>query len=294
MQPNPSSEPRLRFSWRPWGRGSGELSGAVGIYRQALVGFSDVRDASSVFVTWLPYEGDAPLASRHAQVGWQQSNGRVNWSVEGYLREMKNISVPLWQPSADFTTELGIANGKVRGLDTRVEYVGGRLYGFVGYGYSWTRYESAQRDFGVWFDEPVQSFHPPHDRRHQVNAMASVELGEFTVGVRWQFGSGLPYTRPMGFDEFFDSRIGLPSPHRIFGETRLIVDRPYQGRLPTMHRLDLSVERGFDLPFGRLEARGGAMNLYDRTNIFYYDVFLNRRVDQLPLFPFLAVRLTGG
>jgi hypothetical protein len=124
--------------------------------------------------------------------------------------------------------------------------------------------------------------------------MASVEMGEFTVGMRWQFGSGLPYTRPMGFDEFFDSRIGLPSPHRIFGETRLIVDRPYQGRLPTMHRLDLSVERGFDLPFGRLEARGGAMNLYDRTNIFYYDDFLNRRVDQLPLFPYLAVRLTGG
>jgi hypothetical protein len=207
---------------------------------------------------------------------------------------MRHISVPLWQVSADFTTRLAFADGRVRGVDTRIEYSRGRFYGFLGYGFSRVVYESSQQSFGTWFEETVQSYNPPHDRRHQLNTVASVEAGGFTVAARWQFGSGLPFTRPMGFDEFFDSSNFLPMPYHVFGETRLIVDKPYQGRLTTMHRLDLSVQRELNLRFGRIEARGGAMNLYDRTNIFYYDVFLNRRVDQLPLFPYLAVKFTAG
>jgi len=294
IQPILSFEPRLRLSWRPRGERTAELSGALGIYRQALVGISDVRDASSVFIAWKHYGGEAPMESRHAQLGWQQTVGNVNWSVEGYLREMTNISVPLWEVSAAFNTRLGVANGSVRGVDTRIEYMGGRFYGFVGYGYSRALYRSAQQNFGVWFGEPIQSYNPPHDRRHQVNAIGSVEVGEFSVGVRWQLGTGLPFTRPMGFDEFFDYRADVQSPYHFFGETRMIVDKPYLGRLPTMHRLDLSVQRDFDFSFGRLEVRGGAMNLYDRRNIFYYDVYTQRRVDQLPLFPYLSVRFGGN
>jgi hypothetical protein len=294
VQPIAGIEPRLRLSWRPWGRESEEITGAFGIYRQGLIGISDVRDASSVFVAWKPYADNDPVAATHAQVGWQQTIGNLNWSVEGYLREMKHISVPEWQVSADFNTELAFADGSVRGVDTRVEYTRGRFYGFVGYGFSQVEYETSQPSFPTWYGESAQNYNPPHDRRHQLNTVASVEAQGFTLAARWQFGSGLPFTRPMGFDELFDSSNFLPMPYYVFGETRIIVDKPYQGRLTTMHRLDLSVQREFTLSFGKLEARGGAMNLYDRTNIFYYDVYLDRRVDQLPLFPYLAVKFTGG
>jgi hypothetical protein len=182
----------------------------------------------------------------------------------------------------------------VRGVDTRIEYTRGRFYGFVGYGFSRVEYETSQPSFETWYGESVQVYNPPHDRRHQLNSVVSVEAGGFTLAARWQFGSGLPFTKPMGFDELFDSSIFLPMPYHQFGETRVIVVRPYNGRLTSMHRLDLSVQREFHLSFGRLEARGGAMNLYDRTNIFYYDLFLDRRVDQLPFFPYLAVKFTGG
>lgn len=74
----------------------------------------------------------------------------------------------------------------------------------------------------------------------------------------------------------------------------MIVEKPYLGRLPVMHRLDLSVQREFDLSFGTFEGRAGAMNLYDRQNIFYYDIYTQRRVDQLPLFPYLALKFTAG
>jgi hypothetical protein len=75
------------------------------------------------------------------------------------------------------------------------------------------------------------------------------------------------------------------------GTSRLILDRPFTARLPTMHRLDLSLERGFDLSFGRLTIQAGAINAYDRRNMFYYDLFTGRRVDQLPLSPYAAVTL---
>lgn len=75
---------------------------------------------------------------------------------------------------------------------------------FLGYGYAWTEYVAADDAFGLWFDEPVQRYHPPHDRRHQVNALASVDVAGFTASARWHLGSGLPFTRPMGFEEAFD------------------------------------------------------------------------------------------
>jgi len=39
------------------------------------------------------------------------------------------------------------------------------------------------------------------------------------------------------------------------------------------------------------QLQAGAINAYDRTNIFYYDLFTQRRVDQLPLAPYAAITL---
>jgi outer membrane receptor protein involved in Fe transport len=207
------------------------------------------------------------------------------------LKRIHDVPVPIWQTTAQFNTRLALANGRVYGADLRLEYNGPRLYGFVGYGYGWTQYEAAQDLFSSWFGEPVQRYHPPHDRRHQINAVASLDVGGFTVGTRWQLGSGLPFTRPIGFDEWFDFRDRLDDVHLRHGTTRVILDKPYQGRLPLIHRLDLSVNRTFQLPFGNMEIQAGAINLYDQTNIFYYDVYTHRRVDQLPFAPYASLRL---
>jgi hypothetical protein len=41
----------------------------------------------------------------------------------------------------------------------------------------------------------------------------------------------------------------------------------------------------------QLQLQAGVVNAYDRTNIFYYDVFANRRIDQLPFAPYASVKL---
>ena len=284
-------EPRLRASWEPFG-GGGKLQGALGLYRQDVVGISDMRDVGSVFTAWMRTPDDLPIEAVHAILGWQQSlPGGARWSVEGYYKRLKDIPVPLWQAVAAFTTHLGRADGKSYGADARLEYTIPHFYGLLGYGLGWTEYEVSQAEFMRWFGDPVQRFHPPHDRRHQLNALINLDLAGFTASARWQLGSGLPFTQPLGFDEAFDFARDLYDVSSAIGTTRLVLDRPFTGRLPVTHRLDLSLERGFDLPFGRLSAQVGAINGYDRRNMFYYDLFTGRRVDQLPFAPYASLTL---
>jgi len=290
LLPRIGIEPRLRVGFLPFGRDSGRLEGAVGLYRQDLVGTSDLRDVGSVFMAWMRAVDNAPAQAIHALLGWQQSHGEaLHWSVEGYHKWLEDVPVPRWTAVTTFQTQLIRASGRAYGVDARIAIDLPRFYGFVGYGYGYIEYEATQREFGSWFGEPVQQFHPPHDRRHQVNAVGNLEIGAFNVAARWQFGSGLPYTPVLGFDEAFDYAYDLHEIGKELGTPRVVADRPFTGRLPVMHRLDVSVSRGFDLAFGALELQAGAINSYDRRNIFYYDLFTARRVDQLPIAPYAAL-----
>ena len=109
--------------------------------------------------------------------------------------------------------------------------------------------------------------------------------------MRWQYGSGLPYNRALGFDGFLlvDGNLDVFTDP---GNRRVIYEKPYNGLLPTYHRLDITLKRIYDLP-GRaqLTAMVGLINAYDRRNLFYLDVFTLRRVDQLPLIPTFGVKI---
>lgn len=290
-----SVEPRLRFSWEPsvGDEGDSELNIAFGRYLQTLVGISDTRDASSAFTAWMaePFGGPR-MEAWHALSGWRQPLGnRLNVSVEGYYKWLRNLPVTVWSTLAEFTTDLAVANGRVYGSDIRLEYNHRPLYGFIGYGYSNTEYQSAQDHFSLWFGEPVQRYHPPHDRRHQVNGLMSFSFGKFTTSLRWELGTGLPFTRPIGFDEIFFYNEKLPDLHREFGTTRVILEKPYRGRMPAYHRLDFSLEREFIFSKARMSLQIGAINMYDHTNLFYYDVYTHRRINQLPFAPYFSLKL---
>lgn len=285
----PSAEPRVRLAWHP--HPNHTFSAAAGLYRQPIVGVSDERDTGSVFVAWMPApEGQHQPQAVHVLGGWQGQFGPIQLAAEGYYKHLSHLSVPRWSARARFTTDLTLASGNVYGVDTRLGWQRGPLYTYLGYGFSWTRYTATQDDLAMWFGEPIQAYHPPHDRRHQLNAVLSLDLGMFTTNVRWEYGSGLPFTQPIGFDEFIPPR-GVPDVQDDFGEPRLIYEKPYQGRLPAYHRLDISVERAIDLGSAELTLQAGGINVYDRNNLFYFDLFTVQRVDQLPLVPYLSLKL---
>ena len=283
-------EPRVRLTMD---FGIHRLSFAGGVYHQEIVGLTDRRDAGDVFTAWTSSPiGEVPEAV-HALAGYQvRPTSWLRLAVEGFYKSMSNLSIAEWSAFPRFTTRLQPADGTVVGLDSRLEINAGPFSGFVNYGYSEVEYNARQTEIQYWFGSSEYAFAPPHDRRHQLNAVGSLSLAGFTFNVRWQYGSGLPFSEALGFDEF----LVLEGPTDLFekpGETRVLYSYPYGGRLPSYHRLDLSLEKSFDLPGGvAISLLASGTNAYDRTNLFYIDLFTLDRLDQLPLIPAFGVKLS--
>ena len=293
---SPSVEPRLQMSWQPRGRVDEEIHAALGIYRQPFAGLTDFRDAGTSFTTFilLP-ESERRMEARHALLGWRQPIGDFfDFSVEGYYKEIKDTPVATWGPVARFATALAYADGTVRGMDLRLNLNYRRFYMGLGYGYSITEYTTRQDHFGTWFGEPVQSYNPPHDRRHQLNAQTGFNVGNFSTNVSWSYGSGLPYTRPLGFDSFFSFDQRPPDVTEDYGEPRVLLDKPFKGRMPDFHRLDISVSQAFNAGTKDIKVQAGAINTYNRENLFYYDVFNQRGINQLPLTPYVSLKIESN
>ncbi len=282
-------EPRFRMRWE---QGIHRFSAAAGLYHQEVVGLNDRRDAGDIFTAWTasPF-GKVPEAL-HLIAGWRvQPTPWLDLSVEGFYKKLSNIFIPEWTAFPRFTTNLQQADGRVRGLDLRLELKAGFFYSLLSYGLSEVTYDAEIPAVALLYGEEETSYAPPHDRRHQVNALVAVSQFGFDLNVRWQFGSGLPFNKSMGFDRFIllDSLRNLLE---VPGDERVLYERPYTGRLPTYHRLDVSLERAFELGgSARLTFQGGLINAYDRPNLFYLDLFTLRRVDQLPLIPTLGIKL---
>ncbi|HET6569567.1 MAG TPA: TonB-dependent receptor [Rhodothermales bacterium] len=295
---DPYLEPRLRVVWK---HGVHQVSAAAGVYHQEIVGISDRRDAASVFTVWagVPTADEAPKDVRsgrlskavHTILGYQVSPTKwLDLSIEGFHKEMGNLFVPEWTPFPRLTTRVQPARGRSSGFDVRVEFRPGPFYGYVTYGYAQTIYQAEQANLIYWYGVESMRYRPPHDRRHQVNALLTTTLAGVDLSVRWAFGSGLPFSRALGFDGFvlLDDVMDLS---KAPTSRRVIYERPYNGLLPTYHRLDLSIERTINLRPVQLTLQGSLINVYDRRNIFYLDVFTLQRVDQLPIIPSFGIKL---
>ena len=108
---------------------------------------------------------------------------------------------------------------------------------------------------------------------------------------QWQFGSGFAYTRSIGFDVWIPFTGSNVDVSRQQGVTRVLFDEPYSARMPAYHRLDLWIEKSFRRDRVRGALRAGAVNVYDRDNLFYFDLFTFRRIDQLPFVPSVGIKL---
>ena len=280
-------EPRVRLRWE---RGIHHWSAAAGLYQQYIVGLSDRRDATNIFTAWVETPFDEGTRAVHTLLGYRIEP--VPWleiSMEGFYKRMKRLFIGAWTPFPSFTTRLQQADGEAVGFDIRLEVRRPWFYGFINYGYSSTLYEINPANPALV--DPGK-FRPPHDRRHQINLLASTSIYGFDLNVRWQFGSGLPYTPVEGFDGFI-LMDGVVDVRTVRGLPRVIYQSiPYQAQLPAYHRLDVTVDRTFSAPGGvDVTAQVGVLNAYDRANLFTLDLLTARRTDQLPLVPIAGLKV---
>ena len=281
-------EPRMRLSVWPTGRdGRHQLNASWGIYHQALTGLSDERDLGNLFTAWITTpDGQEAMQSMHGILGWNvQVKPWLSGAVETFYKDYDHITAPIFSPFPRFTTTLQEASGVAYGADVRVNLenrpfiLDTILDGNVSYTWSTVEYEAGP-----------YTYHPAHDRRHQLNAVLHAQKGDVGFTVQWQYGSGLPFTESGGFDVWYlltpDVDVASES-----GVDRIVYAEPFGGRQPTYARMDVWLERRVEKGRYIGTLRAGVLNLINRANLFYYDLFTFSRVDQLPLIPSVGLKM---
>lgn len=287
-------EPRLRAFFRPGGADARhQFVGAWGLYRQDLEGISDRRDAGDVFTAWISSGiGDRVPRAMHVIGGYGYKASRAfSFEIEGYYKKLDYLLAPAFQSVPSFSARLQETDGTVVGVDVKTSVERGPAFASLAYGFSRTRYRALDTRAQVLYGGGPYTYAPPHDRPHQLTAVVAVDIKGFQLSTQWQFGAGLPFTRSSGFDTF----VLLDSLNDVTvdpGVARVLYGQPYDARLPTYHRLDVSLERVFAVrPNLDVTLQAGVTNAYDRRNLFYLDLFTLRRIDQLPLIPSAGLKV---
>ena len=233
----------------------------------------------------VPEDAEVPRALHAIVGGRSRVQSWLSVAAEAYYKDFANLSVPIFSAFPAFTTALQPADGMARGIDIRLEVrdrpfnYDSVLDGYISYALSEVEYQAAQ-----------VAYHPAHDRRHQVNALVHAQRGTLGLTLQWQFGSGLPFTSSSGFDvwHLLTPDVDVASDP---GVERVLYNTPFNRRQPRYHRIDLWLERRIE--HGRTVAtlRAGVVNLLNRDNLFYYDLFTFKRVDQLPLIPSVGFKM---
>lgn len=181
-----------------------------------------------------------------------------------------------------------------------------KLDGWISYSYSISNRSELGKTFPFRFDQ-----------RHTLNIVLNYKFNEwFELGLRWKYGSGLPYTEPIGIkpriimkDTDNDGNLDTPvisyrqqwgnpnSPKFVQFQTDYGIDpNLYNARKPDYHRLDLRAS--FYPKFWRLNWLFyiDIINLYNRKNVVGYDYYIDqnlvlqrRATYSLPIIPTVGI-----
>ena len=277
-----------------------------GRYSQNLVAANSDRDVVNLFYGFLSGAGDLPSqfdgkplnnslqTANHLVLGTELNLTKgLKLELEGYIKvfdQITNINrykiyddIPVYedQPELlrkDFMVERGLA----RGIDALITYQDKKWY-------FWGVYSLGR----VSRFDGVQNYAPQFDRRHNLNLLLAYKgKKDWEVNLRWNFGSGFPFTPIRGYfeNQTFTNDLGQPlidySYQDANGAIGILYGDINSQRLPSYHRLDFTMKKAWDLKSNqKIEIALAATNAYNRRNIFYYDTPSARRVNQLPIMP---------
>ncbi|MFM7078574.1 MAG: TonB-dependent receptor [Bacteroidota bacterium] len=283
------------------------IKAAGGMYAQNLLSSSSDRDVVNLFYGFLSgpenlpdeFRGD-PVKSRlqkatHLIAGLELD---LPWNfsanVEVYTKSFDQLSNVNRdnifdeddnQPDA-LTDDYIVEKGTAKGLDMTLKYEYKRVYFWAVYSLGFVNRKDEYREYV-----------PHFDRRHNVNLVGSYTFGkklDWQFDIRWNMGSGFPFSQTQGFYEYLNFSGGLNTdPGQENGTLGVLYGPLNEGRLPYYHRLDVSLKKEFALGENtRLEATASIINVYNRKNVFYVDRITNDRVDQLPILPAIGLNMS--
>ena len=271
-----------------------------GLYSQNILSTTSDRDVVNLFTGIIsspeaipnkadgsPYKNKFQKA-RHLISGLEYDlSNIIDVQIEGYIKDftqLTNINRNMTTDNA--TDQFIIESGMSKGVDILVKYKGKKLY-------VWTVYSLAK----ITRNDGQNTYSPHFDRKHNINFVASYKFGKnesWKADIRWNLGSGFPFTQTQGFYENLTFSEGINTDYTIVnGELGIQYDELNQGRLPYYHRLDASVSKKLKLGNKiNIDITASVTNAYNRENIFYFNRVKYERVNQLPIMPSFGASIT--
>ncbi len=276
------------------------LKAATGLYSQNFISTKSDQDVVNLFTGYLTapsgtldnINGEpAPNNLQRAVQGVVGAEVDVNKNLELTLEPYYKVFTQLINLNREKLfpedPDYQIETGKAYGIDFLAKYTYKRYYLWFAYSLGYVR-----RDNG-------EQVYPPHyDRRHNLNVVAAYNWGKdasWEFDLRWNFGSGFPFTLTQGFYEQINFLNGINTPYTTQnGNLGILYDDSLNtGRLPYYHRLDLALKKTIHVSENSdLEINLSVINIYNRDNIFYFDRVRYERVNQLPILPSIGASFT--
>ncbi len=291
-----SLEPRFGLKYNITDRLRFKAAG--GLYSQNLVSTVNERDIVNLFVGFLA----GPESTIFKPGTTEPTDHRLQKSlhgIAGFEYDLnKNIELNVEPYYKGFTQLINLNRNKLRGSDPDFATETGEAYGIdfsARYDkkntYIWATYSHAY----VNRNDGFQIYPTVFDRRNNINFLVTQKFGknaDWEASVRWNYGSGFPFTQTQGFHSLFNFIDGIntdyvsenPDLGVIYAEDR------NAGRLPDYHRLDVSLKRVYKFSKNsQLDVIASVTNVYNRDNIFFFDRIEYNRVNQLPILPSIGV-----
>jgi hypothetical protein len=228
----------------------------------------------------------------HAIVGMEFDLGK-NWSfnIEGYYKyfsQLSNINqnklyddVSQFELIDDvFKKDFIIETGQSYGIDFLAKYSKDRLFLWAVYSFGKnTRWDG------------FANYAPVFDRRHNVNLVGSYLFGKaknYELNIRWNLGSGLPFTPTAGYYQGENFSGGVTSNYVTNNPSSIttLLGTFNSQRLPYYHRLDITFKKQFNFKNKDvMEIVASITNVYNRNNIFYVNRITSKIIYQFPILP---------
>jgi hypothetical protein len=269
-------QPRLNLSYLAIG--TWRLKASFGRFSQRMMTVGNEDDVVSIFDAWIKVPANLPSEQAdHYVIGVSGFlNEQTSLNLEAYHKLYNSLVVynqdKLLTTDPDYVQGTGKSDGVELMLRSRSTIFD--LY--AAYSLSWAR-----------IDNEGLVYYPRYDRRHHVNLMAVAHpVKGMSVSLRWEYGSGFPYSQTVGYFDRLTLDNALPGRFELeTGTPYMMLGAKNAARLPAFHRLDASMS--YDMKLAGLDVSVGAdiLNLYDNKNIFYFDRRTGQRVNMLAFFP---------
>ncbi|RYD75747.1 MAG: TonB-dependent receptor [Sphingobacteriales bacterium] len=283
------------------------IKAAGGLFSQNLMSAQSDQDVVNLFYGFLSGPDELPAEfdgrevnsklqkARHIILGTEIDVAKnMSLQVEGYIKnfnQLTNINRnKIFDDSPEFRnkpeylrSDYIVETGKAYGVDFLLTYDRQPYY-------FWATYSLGK----VTRFDGREEYAPHWDRRHNINLMGAYQFGKkqsWEFSVRWNYGSGFPFTQTKGFYELLDFQGGINTDYtQENGTLGILFGDVNRGRLSDYHRMDVSLRKTYIFKHDRkLRFVASITNIYDRENVFYFDRVNYERVNQLPFLPSVAL-----